>query len=80
MNATSSDNMILLTIFRWMEPVHGEPGINEDMQQVLKVKAVSEPDKYRDVCLVLDARAIQRQIVYNPPLKKITGFVSDGLP
>lgn len=61
-----------------MTPVNGEPGINQEMLQVLKEKATSDPENYGNVCLMLDAMSIRRQIVYSPAAKKMTGFVNLG--
>ncbi|XP_055954540.1 uncharacterized protein LOC130010700 [Patella vulgata] len=66
------------TLTKWLEKIKAEPGISLCMLQSLKENVEKFPEQYTHCCVMVDAMAIRKQVIYEKHSQKLVGYVDLG--
>ncbi len=56
----------------------GKPGLNTALLDMLQKRKNEDPDRFSQVCLMLEGMAVRRHTQYDAHTQKMTGFVAPG--
>lgn len=64
---------------RWLQTVDASPGLNTALLDMLQRQKLKDPDRFGQVCLMLDGMSIRKQVQYEAHTQTMRGFVDLGM-
>lgn len=64
---------------RWLQTVDASPGLNICLLDMLEKRKLEDPDRFGQVCLMLDGMSIRKQLQYESHTRTMRGLVDLGM-
>ncbi|KAL2092151.1 hypothetical protein ACEWY4_011949 [Coilia grayii] len=64
---------------RWLQTVDASPGLNICLLDMLQKRKLEDPDRFGQVCMMVDGMSIKRQMQYEAHTRTMRGLVDLGM-
>ncbi|KAL2100680.1 hypothetical protein ACEWY4_002441 [Coilia grayii] len=67
------------TLRKWLQTVDASPGLNICLLDMLQKRKLEDPDRFGQVCMMVDGMSIKRQMQYEAHTRTMRGLVDLGM-